>query len=118
MKLWSVLGTSLAVVESTSLDMTQLSSPLEIMMVEQFEGFVNKWKELVRIFCWKKKGYTNMISQVVADFGLHYQAESIPSEPTMQNVKFNLDFLENNQDFVVSTTDSITNLGSKIWRFW
>ena len=54
-----------------------------------------------------------MISQVVADFGVHFEAESIPSEPTMQNVRFNLDFLENNQDFVVSTTESITNLGSK-----
>ena len=57
----------------------------------------------------------DMISQVVADFGLHFEAESIPSEPTMQNVKFNLEFLESNQEFVVSTTDSITNLGSKIW---
>ena len=55
-----------------------------------------------------------MISQVVADFGLHFEADSVPSEPTMQNVKFNLEFLESNQEFLVSTTDSITNLGSKI----
>ena len=88
MKLFSILMSNV-LASPASLDMREMTDPMEINFAQQFDG------------------YNNMISQIVQSFGTYFETENLPSEPTMQSVKFNKDLIDVHQDFTISMVESL-----------
>ena len=89
MKLFGATLVAMAVAAPASLDMSEMSDPMEMASAEQFDG------------------YARMVDEIVSVFGTHFEADTKPAEPVMQNIKFSLALLEANQDFSISIVDSL-----------
>ena len=88
MKLLGILMSNV-LASPESLDMREMTDPMEINFAQQFDG------------------YNNMINQIVQSFGTYFETENLPSEPTMQSVKFNKDLIDVHQDFTISMVESL-----------
>ena len=88
MKLLGILMSNV-LASPESLDMREMTDPMEINFAQQFDG------------------YNNMINKIVQSFGTYFETENLPSEPTMQSVKFNKDLIDDHQDFTISMVESL-----------
>ena len=88
MKLLGILMSNV-LASPESLDMREMTDPMEINFAQQFDG------------------YNNMINKIVQSFGTYFETENLPSEPTMQSVKFNKELIDDHQDFTISMVESL-----------
>ena len=88
MKLLGILM-STVLASPTSLDMSEMTDPMEINFAQQFDG------------------YNNMVNLIVQSFGTYFETENLPSEPTMQSIKFSRDLIDTHQDFTISMVESL-----------